>query len=146
VCKALLESYAERFQALREARGSALNWQTDLMNAVRYWPSHGAVEEGADAPVETWYVRHNATAHLHKNAFKFVDKDGEEPLAYELMNRDKNVTNKLHSLMESLVYGRARASVDCETTWTLPFGPYHRCKVVRPLGGCERFMIHFFRS
>lgn len=147
VCKALLESYAERFQALREARGRALkNWKTSLMTAVRYWPSEGAVEEGSDAPVETWHVRYNAKAHIYENAFKFVDKDGKEPLAYELMNRDKNVTNKLHSLMESLVHGRARASVDCETTWTLPFGPYHRCKVVRPLGGCERFMIHFFRS
>jgi hypothetical protein len=147
VCKALLESYAERFQALRQARGKALeNWQTDLMDAVRYWPSHGAIEEGSDAPVETWYVRYKATAHIYQNAFKFVDRDGEEPSAYELMNQDENVINKLHSLMESLVHGRARASVDCETTWTLPFGPYYRCEVVRPLGGCERFIIHFFRS
>lgn len=146
VCRALLESYAERFQALRQARGNALDWQTGLMNAVRYWPSHGAVEGGADTPVETWYVRYNAEAHIYENAFKLIDKDGDEPPAYELMNRDEIVKNKLHSLMESLVHGRARASVDYETTWTLPFGPYHRCKVVRPLGGCERFMIHFFRS
>jgi hypothetical protein len=147
VCKALLESYAERFQALRQARGKALkNWQPSLMTAVHYWPSQGAVEEGSDAPVETWYVRYNATAHIHENAFKFVDRDGKEPSAYGLMNKDKNVTNELHSLMESLVHGRARASVDCETTWTLPFGPYYRCEVVRPLGGCDRFMIHFFRS
>jgi hypothetical protein len=147
VCKALLESYAERFQALREARGRALkSWQPSLMTAVGYWPSEGAVEEGPDAPVETWYVRYNSKARIYENAFKFVDRDGEVPPAYDLMNQDKNVINKLHSLMESLVHGRARASVDCETTWTLPFGPYHRCKVVRPLGRCERFMIHFFRS
>jgi hypothetical protein len=121
VCKALLESYAERFQALRQARGEALeDWQTSLMTAVHYWPAAGAGEEGSDGPVETWYVRYNATAHIYENAFSFVDKDGEERPAYELMNRDEDVNSKLHNLMESLVHGRARASVDCETTWTLP--------------------------
>jgi hypothetical protein len=88
-------------------------------------PEPPALQGGSDASVETWYVRYEATAHIYQNAFKFVDRDGEQLPAYDLMNQDENVTNKLHSLMESLVYGRARASVDCETTWTLPFGPHH---------------------